>query len=450
MQASSDLCFEADLRAFYNRLGEVRHQPAPQTLEQFNGLLTGSGDRADPKLAELWPRIVQNPLFLDNCTHFFNRCCYILINHWAVQPNVRGASAQLVQQLGQVAQAEDWAQLSWSPALERFFRSSQFDILEQLIKADQPQSGLDQASGQASGQASEQARNQPLSQLIHRYPCLYPAYFTRYNSAEEGRRSVLALKEKQETAFDLKLLRAARHLGQSGAAGFGADAGSLNPTLLPDQTFASAIYEFSGAPLASHSYRTSARQARACIERSPSNRAMKGAIQSYLVDGLQAYGQVKGDSFNSTTHRFGSWIDHQLGGLHVELENQPPTDRSLVQTCGGLLNSVLAHPSDPNGLRNHAQFLNLVTNLGATFTIGLILKLLMICRVPKANLLAIRTAVADRFVRLFIHYESNPAVEKVSNVAWLVDCLDNYMVASTINFGSNPASMWNQMLRLQR
>ncbi|NJM58165.1 MAG: hypothetical protein HC857_13020 [Synechococcales cyanobacterium RU_4_20] len=136
--------------------------------------------------------------------------------------------------------------------------------MEQLIKADQPQSGLDQVSDQAL----DQARQQPLSQLIHRYPCLYPAYFTRYNSAEEGRRSVLALKEKQETAFDLKLLRAARHLGQSGEAGFGADARSLNPTLLPHQTFASAIYEFSGAPLASHSYRTSARQ----LERALSDR----------------------------------------------------------------------------------------------------------------------------------------------------------------------------------
>ncbi|MCS6814513.1 MAG: hypothetical protein NZ772_13230, partial [Cyanobacteria bacterium] len=73
----------------------------------------------------------------------------------------------------------------------------------------------------------------------------------------------------------------------------------------------------------------------------------------------------------------------------------------------------------------HFVFVDLVTNLGPTQTIGIVVKVVLIC--PK-----IAPYLEKRFSILFNHYEASPR----DVVQWLIDCLENLNVAFSINLGS--------------
>jgi hypothetical protein len=68
--------------------------------------------------------------------------------------------------------------------------------------------------------------------------------------------------------------------------------------------------------------------------------------------------------------------------------------------------------------------MDLITNIGAVFTTGLLLKLVLICHKAKPLL-------ESRLSILFNHYEST----KCKGIPWLVKSLESWNVASAIHFG---------------
>ncbi|GAC1469823.1 MAG: hypothetical protein NVS2B14_00980 [Chamaesiphon sp.] len=83
---------------------------------------------------------------------------------------------------------------------------------------------------------------------------------------------------------------------------------------------------------------------------------------------------------------------------------------------------------------NHFVFVDLITNLGASFTIGLLLKIVLVCRKVKPFL-------EKRFSILFNHYESNNR----DGVPWLEKSLENLNIALTIHFGNLEVSYLQQI-----
>lgn len=427
---------EVEFDAFYDRLIDMRHQPPDQTIEQLQQLFLGALDQTDDLLAHHWCCIAQNVGFAPKSIAFFNRSFHILINYWTTHSSAREASSRLVQLLRQLSQPSQTSDLPWHLRLVQFCESPEFHRIEQRVKADQP--------------SSEEPRRLPLQRLAHHYPFLYLIYFTKYDKTEESLRAVQQLKERRERDFDTKLLRWVYQLGRNESA---ADhsARHTNPTFLEGNDLAASIHEFVGAPQASHSYQASAQACLAKIKCSPSNQQMKAHILDYLVEGLQAYGRCLGlNEFGCAWHRCSNWLKQKLQSMQVELDLKRPSPCTLVQTCEGLLDSLLANPAQTTSRDSHVQFINLNANLGSQFIAGLILKILMLCRELTDSLTALRHSVAAKFVNLFEHYENSPTAEgEMSNVAWLVDLLENYMVASAIHFTpNNPASMWRQMLRV--
>jgi len=78
---------------------------------------------------------------------------------------------------------------------------------------------------------------------------------------------------------------------------------------------------------------------------------------------------------------------------------------------------------------HHFIFVDLITNLGATMTTVLLLKIVLLGRKVKPYL-------EKRFSILFNHYES----VTIDGIPWLVKFLENWNIASSIHFGSSDLS----------
>ena len=99
----------------------------------------------------------------------------------------------------------------------------------------------------------------------------------------------------------------------------------------------------------------------------------------------------------------------------------------MVRTCGQLLNFLVVENSRK---LNHFTFVDLVGNMGATATTGLLLKVVLLCTKVKPYL-------EKRLAILFDHYES--ATQE--SVMWLVQVLENLNIAFSTNFGSANLSL---------
>ncbi len=80
---------------------------------------------------------------------------------------------------------------------------------------------------------------------------------------------------------------------------------------------------------------------------------------------------------------------------------------------------------------DHYLYLDLVTNLGPTKTVGLLLKIMLISN-------KIHPYLTSRFAILYNHYEQTPRY----NVHWLFKSLENLNIASTIHQSAIDLSYW--------
>jgi hypothetical protein len=98
----------------------------------------------------------------------------------------------------------------------------------------------------------------------------------------------------------------------------------------------------------------------------------------------------------------------------------------LLRSCTHLLNYlVVESPQKPQ----HFVFIDMISNLGAVFTTGLLLKIVLICQKAKPLL-------ESRLSMLFDRYEATTC----KGVPWLVKSLETWNVAGAIHFGKMDAS----------
>ena len=85
---------------------------------------------------------------------------------------------------------------------------------------------------------------------------------------------------------------------------------------------------------------------------------------------------------------------------------------------------------DSKGNLSHERYLDLVNHLGEVKTIGLLLKLVLLCRKVKPYL-------EQRFSILFSHYE----MVAEDQAPWLIKSLENLQVAFSVHFGQADFSL---------
>jgi hypothetical protein len=427
---------EADI--LYNHLLFYRKQESCQALvERFQQLFINGNYYPDGPVMAARDRILTAdsdwaaPEFLN----ILNRCCYILINHWWLQAEFKTDLKQATIDLVSLFQTPPTTTADTQPTkqlrdlVRQFTTTPQYEELQRRARI----AGSDNRRHQSTGGGDLSTRTtEPISQLIDRYPFLYPHYLRlEEDSSEAGMRAVKQLQREREQQFERDLLLYSNNLKLNRDPQ--AHNKVENPTLLSSDQLVNSIHQFAGKSQGAQGYRDLACEFQREASQMKSYKFLKHGLYDYLTDALQhsanpRYGE----------HRFNQWLFDQLYNLSPHRDNLRPNGMLLVQTCGKVLGSLV----NPTQVSNHGMFLDMIGNLGATFTVGFLLKLVLLCSNVRANLEAIKAHLAKQFATMFQHYESQTRQE----IAWLIECLDHFMIAFTIHFGQKPLHHWTSLV----
>ncbi len=114
-----------------------------------------------------------------------------------------------------------------------------------------------------------------------------------------------------------------------------------------------------------------------------------------------------------------------------ECNNQRPTEFLMLRTSSQLMNFLVVE----NGKKpEHYVFVDMISNMGVTRTMGLLLKVVLVSGKVKPYL-------EKRFSILFNHYESFTK----DGVPWLVKSLENLQLAFSVHFGKVDLSCLKQV-----
>jgi hypothetical protein len=419
--------FECDVERLYAHWLELKHKKTPcELLENFYCLFIDGTEYFNPEILAVLHRIVLSNWAKQEFSNIFNRCCYILINHWWLQAEFQEVSSELVELLMMSASvpATSIATRQLRELVKQFTRTEQFAGLQRRV----------QATGDRSRSAQDE-KSERIGHLIHRYPSLYPYCLLDWDSSDTGQQAVNYLQAQKEKEFEADLLRYTRDwILRSHNPHRASPVPVHNPTLLSASQLEAAIYQFAGKVEGNRSYRDSARQFLLEVGQVRSYQEIKQQMYEYLTAAIDHSCNPKYGK-----HHFNHWLNDHLKETLSRSDQVKPNGFLLVQTCGQLLEGLVASPHRPN----HVRFIDLINNLGATFTIGLLLKIVLLCSTVRSNLEAMKSQLSRRFALMFKHYESHAR----SGNEWLVECLDNLTIASTIHFGQEDYSKWANLLQ---
>ncbi|MGK7874192.1 MAG: hypothetical protein AB4426_13030 [Xenococcaceae cyanobacterium] len=196
-----------------------------------------------------------------------------------------------------------------------------------------------------------------------------------------------------------------------------------NPTLLRSSEVGIAIKQFGSKVQGGYTYRDLAQNFLKHSVKTPTYKAFKDDLYQYIESSIDPkYGK----------HQFNKILYKKLQSTLQDCNSQKPSNFLLRHTCSQLFNFlVVESPQNPE----HYVFLELITNLGATCTIGLLLKIVLLCPIVKSDL-------EKRFSILFNHYKSFTRKQ----VAWLIKALENLHIAFIVNFGRLDWSYLKQIM----
>lgn len=400
--------FPAEQHLYDHLLECVRVEPPEDLLARFRTLFINSNSYPDYQVWQALKQIVDAPFAEKDFKFILNRSSYILINHWLMQPRFHSAIPALIAlfdlELGTQGRSRTTQRLQ--ELVRRFRETEQYRALKRLAYVVQ-QTPL----------ATTNLEDIPLGTLIRRYPCLYNYNLLTADSTDEQRRHIRQIKRHVQRQFERELAQYATYkLIGSGVAVGESDKSfrsPKNPTLLSDRHLDRALKQFGGKIDGTNTYRDLAQRFVTYSSHSSSYRAFKDDLYEYLVSSIDSkYG----------ANQFNQRLYNQLKEILPEHDSRELSDILLIGTCCRLLNFLLVESSQAP---SHAVFVDLTGNLGITATIGLLLKIVLICRKVKPYL-------EKQFAVLFKHYEACTR----EHVTWLIDSLENLNIAFSINFGS--------------
>jgi hypothetical protein len=268
---------------------------------------------------------------------------------------------------------------------------------------------------------------QPLGTLITRYPYLYAHTLVSEERTAENvetiKRVQQNLRQQQETnlshylTYQVRRSRLKVQLGRDVADNLPAVA---NPTLLSTKDLGMAFGQFAGKAEGNASYQDLSRSFVSQLQMQPIIKTFKGDLYDYIVSGVDlSYGKR---SFNDRLYKI-------IYNISPDRDYQQLDEIGLLRTCTHVLNHlVVESPRNPQ----HFIFMDMISNLGAVFTTGLLLKIVLICQ-------KVKPLLESRLSILFNHYENS----QCKGVPWLIKSLENWNVAGAIHFGKIDASSLN-------
>lgn len=353
--------------------------------------------------------------------YILNRCCHILINRWQAHPQHQAAIPQLVALFEQSAcrRVSDYARSRSVKRLRQivhdFSSTEQYLTLRRLAR-------VIEARQQQRIAREEDAGARSLGMLIDRYPYLYEYCLVSEDSGLEHQQHIRRMQSEVQRQFEIDLSQyvtyRTRLSRQRPPAAPNRSALELprpiaNPTLLNDRELVTSLKQFSGRRSDGASYRDVAQSFLLTSAQAPSYKVFKNDLYDYITAGVEpGYGR----------RQFNQMLSDQLSGVYPDSDHKPLNDFLIVRTCSQLFNFLVV---DSAKSTQHFVFVDLINNLGPVWTIGLLLRILLICR-------KVRPYLERRFSILFNHYEA----ANRDTVGWLVTVLENLNIALSLNFGN--------------
>ena len=417
-------CYHEEQLIYQHLLNLVRHESPNQMLARFRALFIERANYPEPEILLILDKITASKSASEEFKFFLNRCCHILINYWHMNPLLHSAIADLISLFNAIPTTYKTNNLRsreisrLRELVKKFVCSEEYLILQrftQVVNENYP--------------VAKRRNDQPLMTLIRRYPYLYEHCLMTEDSTFEQKETVRHFQSEVQNKFEIDLsqyvtykVRRIQMLQNTTTA----EANRIlrpvnNPTLLTDSELYTTLKHFVGKVEHGNTYHESAQQFIKYGGQAKNFRNFKDDLYEYLISSVDnSYGRKQ---FNQKLYNY-------LQNILPQADEQKINDLLLVRTCSNLLNFlVVNNPSSPQ----HFVFLDLISNQGTVPTMGLLLKIVLICGKVKPYL-------EKKFAILFNHYEAF----STNSVGWLVGTLEQLNIAFSINFGHMDLSFFKR------
>lgn len=358
---------------------------------------------------------------------FLNRCCHIIINRWQLDPDLKFEIPLLVAELEQALPPGSATSRS-SQKLRQLIKD--FQTTEQYTKLQRLARLIDLSpEGRARPKRIEIVETS-VGDLIERYPYLHQHCLVSEDSTEEFQQTIQTIQAKLQRDYEVNLtqyityrVRMVQTVRKYKAANQNKIPKKLltpikNPTLLSDRELDRALSHYMGKIEKNYSYRDLSQSFLNHTARVSSYRDFKDDLYEYMICGVDP---------NYGKHRFNDKLHQCLQNTLPDFHDRQLNEFLILRTCSQLFKFLVV---DGKSNPDHSQYLDLITYLGETKAVGLLLKLVLVCGKLKPYL-------ESRFSILFSHYESTSE----TGVPWLIKSLENLQVAFSIHFGKADVSL---------
>lgn len=399
-------------------LARARADSPEELIEDFRRLFIEGRGYREPRIYVALERLVKAKDAEIRFYNFFNRCCHILINRWQLQPTLQPAIPELIALLDNLPPARA-GQYGTANSLRHLVKN--FTLSDHYVK-------LQRLSRVISAKYSDKA-SAPVGTLINRYPYLYDHCLLGDESSQEHQQTVRQIKSKTERRFEVNLSRyvtyKVRMAQVTRSPEMMREASRIiqpvqNPTLLNDKELNRALKQYVGSVEHGCTYRSLSQNFLANTVYTPTYKDFKNDLYEYLIASVD-YGRGQ---FNQKLYDI-------LKNTLPQCDHQKPSEFLMLRTSSQLLNYLVVESGQKP---DHYLFLDMIGNMGVTRTMGLLLKVVLMCRKVKPYL-------EKRFSILFNHYEGFSS----DGVPWLVKSLENLQVAFSIHFGKADLSCLRQL-----
>ncbi|MEB3225727.1 MAG: hypothetical protein VKJ86_07970 [Synechococcus sp.] len=415
-------------QALYDYLIHAVQSHTPDELiQEFQEFLLEGRQAPTAELHQALVNVLKTPGIEEDFKFILNRCCHIIINRWQIHPQLQKSIPRLVE----LFKAIPPPSLS-TPRLTRLHRQLVADFVqsEQYLTLQRLARVVEDSNEKKKFTWKDQ--NLSVGQLIQRYPYLYEHCLLSENSSVEHQQTVRQVQARIQRSFELDLSKYVMYqvrLAQLARRNHSIqDAqclikGVQNPTLLTDRELGTALKYFVGKPERGHSYRDLSQYFLRRTTEIISYEDFKHELFSYLISSVdQKYGKLQ---FNQKLYQ-------KLQAMLPNYDQQKPNELLMMRTASQLLNFLIVEsPQKPE----HYVFVDMITNLGPTVTVALLLKLVLMCSKAKPHL-------ERRFSILFNHYES----QSQEGVPWLIKSMENLHIALSVHFGNADVSFLKQIM----
>ena len=357
--------------------------------------------------------------------HFYimlNRCCQLIINEWHLSPRLRIKIPLLINQIS-LALAPSVTQSRTTRKLRNLVIN--FQESEQYLKLKRLGNLIDQ-----SKENRPACVQQKVSNLIQRYPYLHQQCLLSEDSSYEYKQTIINLQKGIQHRYELDLSRYITYRVRLVEIVRKYKANNQtkipkkiikpvkNPTLLSDRDLDRGLRQYLGKTENGYNLHDLASKFQDNFVHIGTHSELKQTLYNYLTSELNC--KYSKDTLNP---KLFNYLDSILPDIHANKVDE----FTLLRTCSLLLKFLIV---DSIYNANHYLFVNMVSNLGEIKTIGLLLKIVLLCDKAKPYL-------EQRFAILFAYYE----LFTRDGVTWLINSLEHLQLALSVHFGQVDLSL---------